>query len=259
MKRLLACAGLLGVFVTATAMATITVRKTFIGGGTSDMSPAPNPGDPFDVHVSNSVRDVRIWSSLPATEDIGRVTIRADDSATNVIMVLLTDPLGSLSTLPQPPACKDWGGLDNSRRNIQFVGSVLGNVTGGVVGRISALDAAGAIQGAIWNGVDSSDVGGPCFIRAGSISATGEVRARAGNISLVSTTGSMLGDIIAESDLKTIGMVSVGGDIGSPSRTSVIDAKDGINTVSAASVWALVDPQSGVFPTTKTVSIGLHR
>lgn len=219
-----------------------------------------NSGTNFTVELGNNHSYVRIYSTSPSQENIGRITIGG--SGSNVVGVVLGNQAWDDNGVVFA-ACVDWAGVITNRGHTKFIGRISGNLTDTVsAGQLFRLSVGGQIQ----RGVQANIAEGTFVVTASSITAPdGNITAAAGDIGLVQIAGNIAGPIEATAgDINTItttssgsllasvsaplgqiSTINIAGTIGASGSLSIITAKDGIGTITARAIYADITANDG--------------
>jgi hypothetical protein len=142
---------------------------------------------------------------------------------------------------------------NNLPSGTRLSGAINGNLTGDVtVDELKRFDIGGQLQSSLTcrNVPNEANI---FRVFLGSVSTTGEIKASAGDISLVQTTGNMLGDLRAPNG--QIVTIDVGGNIGSSSRLSTITGRvaateeagwEAFSLIRAANIYANISATAPV-------------
>jgi hypothetical protein len=268
MKGSILIAGLLHLVTCASVRAIITVQLYSIGTPLSCSPSSTIPYSSWTVASGNAITipsdgcmtHVRVWSSNPTQEHIGRITITGSFSPSTVYLQVYNP-----STLG--PAGMDFGGLSVSnatvRDRVRLTTVFTGNLTDTVDAGDVIITAGGAIQAAVHG---RKNAGSGLQVAAASTTSSGTIEAHDNFIDYVDVTGTIAGKITStgsilsvlcaslQADVEAnawlglgIATIDVSGNIGTVTSPVTIYSVGPIRLVSSARAWASIStPASGV-------------
>ncbi len=232
----------IGLFIPIRSVLGVELILTSVGG-TSERIVVP-ANTPISIVGNNALRIVRIYSLTTPLEDIGPVTL-LDGGGTNTIFVLIAGQTSVIGTSPQPTGCRNLAGFESTRRNVELVVSISGDLLGNILAsEIYSINVLQTVRAPITSGVDSNDPGVAFFVSAGSISSLATIESRASDIGTSTTTTNMLATVRAP--LGGIGSITAGGSIGfahSPVTISALadnSAGKGIDLVRGSNIYGVI-------------------
>lgn len=232
------------------------------GGGWSDHYFDEDEAITF-TNINSCVERINIWATS-SNHDIGRVSLSGAGGANVFVVIGAAGWNGNDTGMAQ--AAKDWAGLSASSSVepwLYLEGHIGGDLTDSIkVGRLYRFDVDGEVQ----DGIQSTQSSPGFFaVNAGSVLATGDLRADNASIKQVLTDGScsgsitaanagitniivggnLLGDVYAKGRIETINTT---GDIGTSSAPITITTESheaDIDLIKAARIYAdIVMPNS---------------
>lgn len=172
-------------------------------------------------------------------------------TGTNLVDIILSSSnSANLGTASVPSAGVNWAGMLNNRTGIRLVGTISGNLTGGVFASgIWLLDVGGDVLATVQQGLSTSDstvnnsmTSSPFWVFADKITVS--INAVVGSIGFVQTSDDLCGNLLAQSTAFSssgnIGIVSIGGNIGTSLAPVNMFARGtaGITTITADNIYA---------------------
>lgn len=233
----IACVALLSPVLSAADE--VHVRITY--NGAPDTEALYDSGEPISIGPANNIASIRLWANSPTTQDIGRVTL--NNLGGSQLISIVVSPTGWFGQGFVPSGCRNWGGLANNRDYTRFVGTISGNLTGGVqASAIERLKVGGQLNA--WVIMETNPLEGPAerLVEAQSIGTGGRIESLLGDIPRVKVYGDMLGDIFAVNG--EIRRIEVDGNIGSPNDHSVITARASATEAHGWEAFELITAQN---------------
>lgn len=195
MRLLPACAA---VILGPLATADIVIEKHPRNGAGPEVSTHAGAA-PIEIEVDDTIRRVNIYSTAPAVEDIGPVTITGGGSLQ--IYVIVGD--GDHPTVVPNAAARDLAGMDIERGNIDFLANISGDVRGLVtVPRVARMDVGGVVRSPIEQRWDAD-----LWMEVGGVGPAGAIRALAGRVHRLGVHGDCLGEIVSQEGINNIQIV----------------------------------------------------
>ena len=196
--------------------------------------------------IPSNVARVNVFS-VGGLAAVGAIAFEAASQSSSLDVFLGTGSIPSLTSIELTDVATNWAGLDVSpatQSKLRVAAGISGNITGPVrAATITRLQVGGGINAEIDASGElgaAADIG---VIVAGSIGVDGDIGAGSpgnpGFISSVTTTsGDMLGDVIATSEIGDV--LASNGTVGNATTRVAITAVDGIDSVVAEAINANV-------------------
>ena len=202
--------------------------------------------------IPTTIRRINVFS-VNGVAAIGSISLDAGSHSSSLDVFVGQGPLPADPETDLTEVATNWGGLDISsatQSKLRVAAGISGNITGPVrAATITRLQVGGGINAEIDASGElgaAADIG---VIVAGSIGVDGDIGAGSPNNpgfinSVTATTGDILGDVIATSEIGDV--LATNGTLGDATTRVAITAVDGIDSVVAEAINADIEASGAV-------------